>query len=93
MKYVKLFEGFLNENKILTPGFYTVVETDHGGSNDVPQFDIHVTEPIDYVDAYKQLERKGYKSPWGYLKVRANEKITPKDVKFTIPERQTKLDF
>ena len=77
--------------KIL-PGYYNAVESNYGGTYDIPQFTIRFTQEMTFEDAYKQLNNKGYKSPWGRLDIDllAANKI-PKEPKFTLPDTQLSL--
>ena len=43
--------------KIL-PGYYNAVESNYGGTYDIPQFTIRFTQEMTFEDAYKQLNNK-----------------------------------
>ena len=58
-------------NKIVAPGYYEVIETDHGGTYDTAQFTIEITKPINMKNlAIKLYESLDYVSPWIYLSIR-----------------------
>jgi len=52
------------------PGYYNVVESDHGGMYDYTVFKIHVKEGINLKElALKLIEERDYMSSWNYLKI------------------------
>ena len=59
------------EDVTVEPGYYDVVETDHGGMHDELQFQIRVEKPINKKDlAVILMDDRNHFNSWGYLQLR-----------------------
>jgi hypothetical protein len=78
---------------IILPGYYYVTIGDMEGRYFSKLFPIKVTKEISYDDAFEQLKKRGYSSPWNYLTIELlkDDEIKNTEVKYTLPDQQTTL--
>jgi len=59
------------QDKLISPGYYEVVESDYEGKWDIPKFTIRVANSINLKDlALELMEKRNYMSDWNDLTIR-----------------------
>lgn len=92
-EYFDNFYGMKGLDRIILPGHYYITEGDMDGRCFSDKFKIKVTKEITPTEAYEQLKKLGYRTPWNYITIRLLEDDEIQDAvyKFVLPDVQITL--